>query len=74
MAQMGAITDVEVPRGVACRQAAKALEVFRPRKAAIMTYGHGERKTKGPAGELDLAGHFRGAIQESYAVRNIKEI
>jgi hypothetical protein len=37
-----------------------------------MTDGHGERKTKAPAGEFDLAGHFGGAIQESDAVRGIE--
>ena len=39
-----------------------------------MTHGHGERKTKGPAGELDLAAPFGGAVQESDAVRDIEGV
>ena len=46
---MGAITDVAVLRGAACRGRQELEKAFRPRKLAIMTYGHGERKTKGPA-------------------------
>ncbi len=70
MAQMGALPVPCSANGSGLPTGGKNFKGLSPCKLEIMTYGHGERKTKGSAGELDLVGHFGGAIQESDAARD----